>query len=245
MPIIRRRSTKKPAYRRKRYVKASLPNRRVVNYSANKGHLSLSRKLPEIYVRNTAVVGVPQSNDPTLSCLSLGTPIADAVGGTYSIPFAMKFRLDQLINYTDITNIADQYKLKYVKVGLTYQSSTSTVSSNTIMPNLQWIADNDDATPPASINDLREKMGVRMKTFGFNKMCSISLRPLLQDTVGGAGGVVQNSQPRSGFINTSFPNTEHFGLKGILSNVVLAASPAVLTSFKIDVTAYVSAKDFQ
>lgn len=213
----------------------------------SKGYISIMRKLPEIYVRNTAVAGVAQANDPTTTCLSLGTPIADAVGGTYSIPFAMKFRLDQLINYTDVTNIADQYKLSYIAIRMTYQSTQSTVASLTVMPNLQWIQDHDDGNVPASINELREKMGVKFKTFGFNKICKIGVKPRVQDTVAGAGGVVQNSvvNNRPLWINTTYPNTEHYAIKGILSNVNLATTANVLTAFKFDVTAYVSAKDIQ
>lgn len=210
-----------------------------------KGSFTLTRKLPEIYVRNTAVAGAVQSNDPTTTCLALGAPIADAVGGTYSVPFSMKFRLDQIINYTDVTNIADQYKINNVKVSLMYQSTQSGVNALSIMPNIQYVIDNDDATPPATINDMREKMGVKLRTFGFNKPVNMSCRPLVQDTVGGAGGVVQNSIPRAGFINTSFPNTEHFGIKGILSNVSLPTLATGLTSFKLDVTVSVSAKDIQ
>lgn len=180
--------------------------------------------------------------------MTLGAPIADAVGGTYTIPFAMKFRLDQLINYTDIQNIADQYKIKYVVVRMTYQSTSSSVGGNTIMPNLQWIQDHDDADVAGlTINSLREKMGVKFKTFGFNKICKIAVSPRVQDTVAGAGGVVQNSvvNKYGSWINTSFPNTEHFGIKGLLSNVHLPLVSATLTSFKFDVSVYVSAKDIQ
>lgn len=249
MVYVRRKQMyrrRKPVYRRKRY--PTLAARRKMRYGLpNKGFFKLSRKLPEIYVRNTAVAGVAQANDPTTTCLALGAPIADAVGGTYSIPFSMKFRLDQLINYTDITNIADQYKLSYISIRMTYQSTQSTVASLTVMPNLQWIQDHDDANVPVSINELREKMGAKFKTFGFNKICRIGVKPRLQDTVAGAGGVVQNSvvNNKALWINTTYPQTEHFGIKGILSNVNLANTASVLTAFKFDVTAFVCAKDLQ
>lgn len=256
MPIIRRR---KPAFRRKR----SVYRRRAVAYGfggapiyvgkrfaysrTNKGYISLVRKLPEIYVRNSAVAGVAQNNDPTTTCMALGTPIADAVGGTYTVPFSMKFRLDQLINYTDITNIADQYKIKYVVVRMSYQSTQSSVNSLSIMPNVQWIQDHDDANVPVSINELREKMGVKFKTFGFNKICKIGVKPRIQDSNGGAGGVVQNAlvSNKALWVNTQYPNTEHFGIKGLLSNVSLPVLSGGLTSFKFDVSVYLSAKDMQ
>lgn len=245
-PVYRR---KKRVYRRKGLVKASLLNRRMVSYSPSKGFIKISRKLPEIYIRNTLTAGLVQVNGDysgSQACVALGTPIADSVGGSYSVPFSMKFRLDQLINSTDITNLADQYKITYAVIRLTYQSTSSNVGSNTIMPNLTWVQDHDDATLPASINELREHMGAKFRTFGFNKICKIGLRPRVQDTVGGSGGVVTNAVVgKPMWCNSSFPGVEHFGIKGILSNVFLPALPATLTSFKVDVTLFVSAKDIQ
>jgi len=253
MPFIRRRKPmfrrKKRVYRRRPLVQMGLLNRRVMSYRpTSKGFFKISRKLPEIYVRNTSVAGVAQVNDPTTTCITLGTPIADAVGGSYSIPFSAKFRLDQLINYTDISNIADQYKITYAQIKMTYQSTSSNVGSNTIMPNLQWIQDHDDIdVSTLTINSLREKMGVKFKTFGFNKICKIGVKPRVQDSVGGAGGVVQNSgvSNKSLWLNTQYTNTEHFGIKGMLSNVFLPLLSSTLTSFKFDVTLWVCAKDIQ
>lgn len=244
-PMFRR---KKQVYRRRRgLVSAGLLNKRVVKFAPNKGFFKIARKLPEIYVRNTSVAGTIQNNDPTTTCVQLGTPIADSVTGTYSVPFSMTFRLDQLINYTDISNIADQYKISYVVIRCTYQSTQSGVGSLSIMPNLQWIQDHDDNVLPASVNALREKMGAKFKTFGFNKVCKIGVRPRVQDSNAGAGGVVQNAivSNKSVWLNTLYTNTEHYGIKGILSNVNLATTATTLTSFKFDITAYVCAKDLQ
>lgn len=236
---------------KRRYVKktVTVTKRRFkpLRYINKKGFLSLTRKLPEIYIRNSAVAGVAQNNDPTTTCMSIGTPIADAVGGTYTIPFSMKFRMNQIINYTDITNLADNYKIKWVLIKMTYQSTQSSVNSLSIMPNIQWIVDHDDANVPASINELREKMGVKIKTFGFNKMHKLLVYPRIQDTVSGASGVVTNAavSQKQLWINSTYPDVDHFSIKGLLSNVSLPVLSGGLTSFKFDVTMKVHAKDFQ
>lgn len=244
MPYVRRRTQKRKVAYVKR--KATMKRRAYRKKFTRGGHVKIVRKLPEMYVRNSAVAGAAQNNDPTTTCISLGTPIADAVGGTYTIPFSMKFRLDQVINSTDITNLADNYRIKRAYVRLTYQSTQSSVNSLSIMPNVQWIQDTDDYNVPASINELREKMGVRFVTFGFNKICKINVTPKIQDTAAGAGGVVANVAPKSWqWINSSFPNVEHYGIKGLLSNVSLPALTNGLTAFKFDVALSLEARDFQ
>lgn len=253
MPFRKFKTTRRRYYgsgsgwRRKKTAYGSMPVRSRFRYTrSKKGFIKLLRKLPEIYIRNSAVAGVAQNNDPTTTCVSLGAPIADAVGGTYTIPFSMKFRLDQMINATDITNLADSYRIKKAIVRLTYQSTQSSVNSLSIMPNLQWVQDVDDANVPASINELREKMGVKFKTFGFNKVLQIKVVPALQDTTAGAGGVVANTAPkRRQWLNTTFANVEHFAIKGLLSNVSLPTTAGGLTAFKIDVALAIEAKDFQ
>lgn len=235
--LIRRKARKSKAPRRRWYRKGMR--------KPSKGFICVKRKHPEIYVRNSAVAGVAQLNDPTGTCVTLGAPIADAVGGTYSIPFSMTFRLDQVINSTDITNLCDAYKLKYVRVGVTYQSTQASVGSLGIMPNITWIQDHDDAGVPASINALREKMGAKFRTFGFNKIVHIGIQPRVADTTFNNGVTSAYAVAKQMWMNTTYAGAEHYAIKGILSNVNLAATASTLTAFKFDITTTVYGKDFQ
>lgn len=242
-------------YKPRRYAKA----KRVANYrrfvagkrrfratKTSKGFLCVKRKHPELYVRNSAVAGVAQLIDPTGTCLLLGAPIADGGGaGTYSIPFSMTFRLDQVINSTDITNLCDAYKLKYVQIGLTYQSTQSSVGGLQIMPNLTWVQDHDDSSVPTSINQLREKMDSKFKTFGFNKLLKIGVQPRVADTVFNNGITSAYSQAKPLWLDSNSPGVEHYSIKGIIGNVNLSSSATVSSYFKFDVTTTVYGKDFQ
>lgn len=213
--------------------------------ASSKGFLTIKRKLPEIYVRNSAIAGAAAITDPTGTCVTLGAPIADAFGGTYSIPFSLKFRMDQVINSTDITNLCDAYKLKRVQVGMTFMSTQASVSSIPVMPNVTWIQDHDDATVPGSVNELREKMGSKMKTFGFNRLLNISVVPRVADTIFNNGILSAYAIAKPQWINSTYNAVEHYAIKGILSNVNLSASGTVTTGFKFDITATVQGKDFQ
>lgn len=243
---VRRRS----AYRKKR----SAPRRRYGmrkrygnrKRTTSKGFVKINRHLPEIYVRNSSVAGTAQISDPTGTCIALGAPIADGgAAGTYSIPFSMTFRMDQIINSTDITNLCDQYKLRYFKVRMTYQSTQASVGGLAIMPNLTWIQDHDDNVVPPSVNALREKMGSRNVSFGFNKYIKIGVVPKCADTVFNNGITSAYSVPKSLWLNSTYAGVEHYGIKGILNNVNLAASTTTATQFKFDISAVVYGKDVQ
>jgi len=225
-----------------------LKRRRIPVLPSNKGFLKLYRKLPEMYITNDATPGVAGIVDPTGTCIDIGTPILEtALGsGTYTVPFSMKFQLKQLINYTDVTNLCDAYKLKYINIKLSYLSTQASVSSKAIMPNITWIQDHDDANVPASADDLREKMGSKMKTFGFNKLLKIGVQPRVADTILNAGSSpAAYSVAKSLWINAAYAQVDHFAIKGILSNVELPAQSLTNTIFKFDVTALVYGKDFQ
>lgn len=239
-----------PRYVRRRAApkrKSGMRKRRMVRRKAGskKGYLVVKRKLPELYIRNTNVAGVAATTDPTVSCLNIGAPIAEPVGGTYAIPFSMVFRMDQLINSTDITNLCDAYKLKNFKIGCTYLSSQASVGGTALMPQITWVQDHDDAQVPGSINALREKQGVKLRTFGYNKIINISVQPRVADAVYNNGVTTAYSVPKQMWLNSQYPGAEHYAIKGILNNVNLTATATVATAFKFDVTATVHGKDFQ
>lgn len=216
-------------------------------FRSSKGFLTIKRKLPEINMYNTSLQGNYTLTSQT--CVTLGTPISNFLN-TYDIPFSMNFRLDQLINYTDITNLADQYRIKYVTVKLYFNSNTAAVSGSSSLPVVQYIVDHDDASlAGATVNALREKMGVKFKNFNANRnVVKFSLKPRVAQAVFNNGVSQVYSVPtKSTWINSAYSGVEHYGIKGILTNVMLPATVAnvVTTYFKWDVEVTLQAKDIQ
>lgn len=226
---------RKGARRGRRYGKRTSPT----------GYLKLVRRLPEMWVTNTGVANTPVVVDTTGSCLQLGAPVANQLG-TYDIPFSLQFMLSQLLNNADIVNIADKYKIKSAYVRLFFNSSNASVGSLYSMPQVYHITDHDDSTPstPAQV---REKMGVKFKTFK-NASSYIGLRvnPLpasnLYQTAVSSGYEVPRVSP---WINTAYPSVPHYGIKGILSNVNLPINTTAQVGFKFDISLVLEAKDFQ
>jgi len=246
-----------PAYKRRRYNKkrklVAMRRGRFRYYGtrprrARTGYIALTRKLPEIAITNTAV-GTVAVTDPTTNCLSI-TNLGLSLGASanlYDIAFSMKFRLDQLINSTDLTQIADKYKILGAYVRIFYNNSNSSTGSLGGMPFLQYITDHDDATVPPSANSLREKMGVKFSTFkNASSYIGIKCRPMPTRQVFATGILSGYELPTKPlWLDCNNPNVEHYGIKGILSQVYLTNPASAQQQFKFDVTLMVAGKEIQ
>lgn len=251
-----RRTKKAPrrriAYRRFR-VGRRLVSRRPIGYMSKHGVLSISRKLNAIKICQNTTAGNALVTDPTTSCLSVGAGVAvPGVNFTYDVPFAMKFRLDQLINSSDITNLCDQYKIvsALVKIHCNY-NNTNTANNVLAQPWIEYTQDYDDAEVPPSVTLFRQKMGLKTKYFSASRpVIGMGVRPRIRLDVGRdyttgttALALVGN---RKQWINSSFNDVDHFGIKGVIHNMFLpGGGSAVGSLFDVEVVLKVIAKDFQ
>lgn len=233
---------------------------RRVNYQRNKnGFLKLSRKIPEIILYNQTTAGTvghyAVSGNPAGNVIQFGTPVFNAGTGTYDVPFAMVFRIDQLYNSTDLINLCDQVMLKRADIKIYYQSvpysSDGTVTganNNNILslPTIEYIDDYDDFTVP-TVEAFREKMGVKRKSFkNWQTPIKMAVYPRLNQevqTTTGTGFAVGGQK----WIDSAYANTIHYGIKGIIKNMFLPslATGAVRNSLTWDITYKVLGKDFQ
>lgn len=239
----RKYAPKRALVRRRRL--ARLPRR-----APSKGFLRIVRKTALIQTySNNAVAGTIVKVDPTGSCLTLGSPtLITGTSNCYDVPFTMVFRLDQLMNSADITSLADKYKISSVKVKVHANGVSNIYLNNagSTQPWIEYIQDHDDASLP-TIAQMREKMGVRTKYFSASKFAiTMGVRPRVADTVYGSGASpLAYSVGRPQFINSQYPNVEHYGIKGVLHNIQLSGNTSVSSLFDWDVTQYIVAADLQ
>lgn len=211
----------------------------------SKGYVALWRRVPEIYVTNSATPGAVALTDP-VNCLQIGTPTATQFG-SYDVPFSMVFKISQLINYTDLLNLCDMYKIKAVVVKVYFNSNTNSVNSSATLPQITYISDHDDATVPTTVSSLREKSGAKYKFFNSKNYVKIVMRPRVSNLVFNTGVTTAYSPAnKAQWIDSQYINTEHYAIKGILNNVSLPTnSGGIQVGFKFDVNVLVAGKDFQ
>lgn len=241
-----RKYLKRKSYAKKRYSSARVNRYKSMRYNRTKdGYLKVVRKTGEIFIQNSAIAGVLQINDTTGSCLVLNTtsPVSTGFANTYDIPFAMKFCLSQIINSTDITNLCDRYMLKKTVVRIYFNSNMNAVQSAYTLPQITYHTDDDDAVIPTPTN-VREKMGAKIKYFGVKNMVQITLYPRTAPEIFNTGTSTAYAVGKRQFINSTYPNVEHYGLKGVLQNVNLTTAPFQV-GFKFDVEHTIIGRDIQ
>lgn len=228
-------------YRKKNYRKRKMYRRRA---GFGNGGFTIVRKLPMVYVKSTSAIGgIPNVTDPTGSLITLGVPQATPIPGLWDVPFVMKFQLNQLQQYTDLTQIADMYKITKAHVRITSAFQAS-FQAGAMPPAIEYDYDYDDATVP-TVNSFRERMGQKVKQFGPTRTSvSMSLTPRPNFSL--AGTTPAFSVPRrSPWINSAAASDcPHFGVKGIIRNYLLNGNTDQ-DLLNIDVALRVAVKDLQ
>lgn len=209
------------------------------------GYIKVVRRSPEMFITNSAVANTPVVNDTTGSCLQLGAPVPNQ-WGTYDLPFSAQFQLNQLLNSSDITNLADKYRIKGVYIRLFFNSSNSSVGSLYSMPQVYHVTDHDDSIVP-TVGQIREKMGTKYKTFkNASTYIGIKLNPRpLGELYRSAISTGYTPLKTAPWIDCNQPDVPHYGLKGVLTNVNLPVNTVAQTGFKFDITMVIEAKDIQ
>lgn len=249
-----------PLFRRRRYARRSklskktrmVKRRRMAKRSGfgNQGTIRIIRKTTENNIYNTAVAGTPGASG---SVVVLGTPYNNPFAGSnyYNIPFSIETSLSDVLNYTELTQIADKYKINWVKVKVFATSNIASAASTAQLPSILWSMDEDDSGVPvgstAGLNAIREKMGSKYRQFKQNGSgITMFYKPRLAREVYNAGGAAVGAEVTPAkFLDCTYPDIPHYGIKGFLQDVNLAATPTAYTQIKFDVTMSVTLKDIQ
>lgn len=233
--------SRKPLWKKRR----AAVRRRVPRRAAKHGSAFVVRKVRQIVTSNNlGVLGGYIVNGAATNTLALGTPtLVTGATNVYDCPFTLTFYLNELENYTDLTALADQFKIvsAKVKVQSTFFSSNQT---STPVPFIDYIQDYDDNTMP-SISLMRQKMGVKSKYFGAKSNITMGVRPKpAQVLYNGALASGYAVPGRAIWINTSNNDVPHYSIKGIIRNLFLPATTNA-SPLTWDVSIGVALKDFQ
>lgn len=215
--------------------------------SSNQGYLNVNRRLPLISTStaNQSQGALTLSNDPTGTCVQIGTPVAvpNGLATVYDVPFSMTFQLNQLAGVSDFTNLFDQYKLNAVKVFLrSYANSDGALGFP--IPWIEHWNDHDSNVVP-SIAQSREIMGVKHKYFSSSKnVITMYVKPKPTVEVGGTSttGLIPRG---SSWIDCADTGVAHYSIKGIIHNYALPAVAAGNNRLEFDVVMNCSFKDVQ
>jgi len=218
--------------------------RRRYRRAPSTGGFYIKRRMAYFGVQgSTSVAGLVSSTNTTT--LTLGSASAAQSGGTnlYDIPFSMTFQLNQLDGVTDITNIADRYRIVNALVKLTTSNIALGAGAGLVMPHVEYVIDHDDAAVP-SISALSQKMGVRNRGFNARGQLSLYVKPLPATQIYNGVSTAYGVPRKSPYINCTYSDVPHYGIKGILRSVFLSGNTST-ANIGVDVMLTVHAKDLQ
>ena len=178
-----------------------------------------------------------QPTDLTLVGSSLGS-IVNALDWSASA----LFRLSDIANYSDFTEMYDAYKINSVTVELQYLSNSAAVNGSGILPTFYMYWDQDDAIPPPTLKNILGKSGVKKwqpssnrltKKFKFVPICA----NVAQDAASLQPVIVPN---KSQWIDCQSPNVPHYAFKMFTQDWLTPGASNIVNVVRVHYTYNVS-----
>lgn len=166
--------------------------------------------------------------------------------------FGISVTLDGLPNYTEFTNLFDQYKITYVKFyfvnrGTNLSMIESYNNAALGMPQMVICVDKDDIATPASseagMNAIRERAKARSFCWTPEKrVFTIGWKPNVLGAVYESGISTAYTPKTNTWIDCSDPATPHYGLKGVIQVPFSTGVMPGELRFDVYATVYVSCR---
>lgn len=127
-----------------------------------------------------------------------------------NLPWAKSFKLSELPNYAEFTNLFEYYKINAVKLQFFPRAVDYANQTNS---NMIIATDRNDATVPTSGEDLMQYNGRRIIT-GFKPFTVYIKAPRVADAVYNGALSTGYAQGKRSWIDSKSPSVDHYGLKG-------------------------------
>lgn len=215
----------------------------------------------QIVISNTGN-GIPDIQGPTVAGWGIGTPTPDVFQGTSQFGITASFRLNQLLNFTEFTNLYDRYKIVGVKLKFMYQSATAQDQlvlggtapvTNNVLPVLDHTFDIDDDAMPLFRSTVQQHAYCKTQILQANQPFKKYLKPRTRaaqfvSQVDGVTSLGYGIGQKSLWIDCAASSLPHYGLKMWMSSWPYDASKTTQQAhgcLTIQPVFYVAFKDSQ
>lgn len=160
---------------------------------------------------------------------------ASSAGTTY---YSFMFRLSDIPNYTEFTNLYDQYRITGVSVKFfPQQDSANTGISNATTAIIHTAADYNDATAITTEQDILQYQTLR--THRFDTIFHYYLKPRVATAIYNNVATTGYAQSGHPWIDVSSPSAPFYGLKVVVPTV----SASSLSGWRLYATFYIECRD--
>ncbi len=144
------------------------------------------------------------------------------------------FQLNTLPNYTELTNLYDQYRIVCVEVRFIPSVTTALTgaSVDNLLPRIATVADFNDGSLPTNLTSLQQYQSYRADLF--NKVITRKIYPRTATAIynnGATSGYAFNDQPT--WVDTANPGVQHYGMKWAMVWPVAGTGTSV-TKFTVE-----------
>lgn len=185
-------------------------------------------------------------------------PGGGAFGDFYYGTFTFTQLLEEVHNYTEFTNLFDQYKINAFKITLTPMATgvltSDAVNAGTertgyVNATLHWVTDYDDVTAPAAssagINTLMQYQNYRTRRLVGAKPINIMVRhpAVLKRVFAGVTDGYQVAR-RPGWLDVAQTDHVYYGIKGVVEvGPGGAGTQDIEIPFRVTITTYMQFKN--
>lgn len=137
----------------------------------------------------------------TIDLAAYTTSIAGATNAVYS------FSLDQVTNYTEFTNLYDQYRIKRVDIQMRRMGNSESTAA---IDGVIYVAPDYDDVAATAVAALQQYPAVQC--LNWDEGCQIELYPRIA-MAAYAGAFTSYANVAAGWIDCNSPSVAHYGLK--------------------------------
>lgn len=199
---------------------------RFARFASRVGRLGrMGRRIPKVFRRrrmmrkktqNKIHTFVRWSDKDTLFPSSTGPNQINESGLGQNLAYT--FKLENVVNSSDLANLYDQYRINKITMYLERQSNTTNASGASSTPfnkKISVVHDYDDANPLTQEDDYLEYANCKRYNAIGNGAIKITLYPKVLNTVLGAGGAPAYTTVNSNkiWLDVENDDTPHFGIK--------------------------------
>lgn len=157
----------------------------------------------------------PVGNTDLINLGTFGAQPDQFIQNASQAGIAWRFSLNQVANFTEITSLFDNYRLKKVTLTFTYTANVAMVPSNgggQSVPIMHHAYDPDDDSTPVNRTSVLENGYT--KTTRLERVFSIDIIPRAQSVINnGTGGVAGGLLARNTWLDCDSPDVKHYGEK--------------------------------
>lgn len=152
------------------------------------------------------------------------------------------FMLEDLINYTEFTNLFQQYRIKGIKMTFMPLGNTSYIGNTSYsLPQLGFVYDTDDANVLTTRSDYQQYN--TLKEYRLDRPVRKWVVPKLSTSVYGGVTPAYSQMSNKKWITTATTDAQYYGCKWFVDPIITGTGEQTLLKLRIICTYYIECRD--